>query len=53
MNKWLQDFYYHIQNAWLLIVLSILVAIGIAMLSISYHILKITRKNPVDSLRYE
>jgi putative ABC transport system permease protein len=53
VNDWLQGFYYHIQNAWLLIILSILVAIAIAMLTISYHILKITRVNPVDSLRYE
>jgi len=53
VNDWLQGFYYHIQNAWLLIILSILLAIGIAMLTISFHILKITRKNPVDSLRYE
>jgi putative ABC transport system permease protein len=53
VNEWLQHFYYHIQNAWLLIILSILLAIGIAVLTISYHILKITRKNPVDSLRYE
>jgi putative ABC transport system permease protein len=52
-NDWLQGFYYHIQNAWLLIILSILAAIAIAMLTISYHILKITRKSPVDSLRYE
>lgn len=53
VNGWLQRFYYHINNAWLLIIVSILVAIGIAMLTITYHILKITRKNPVDSLRYE
>jgi putative ABC transport system permease protein len=53
VNGWLQRFYYHINNAWLLIIVSILVAIGIAMLTISYHILKITRLNPVDSLRYE
>jgi putative ABC transport system permease protein len=52
-NNWLQGFYYHIQNAWLLIILSILLAITIAMVTISYHILKITRVNPVDSLRYE
>ena len=53
VNDWLQGFYYNIQNAWLLIILSILLAITIAMLTISYHILKITRVNPADSLRYE
>jgi putative ABC transport system permease protein len=53
VSDWLQGFYYHIQNAWGLIILSILLAIAIAMLTISYHILKFTRVNPVDSLRYE
>ncbi len=53
VNDWLKHFYYHINNAWLLIILSILVAIAIAMITISYHILKITRNNPVESLRYE
>jgi putative ABC transport system permease protein len=53
VNDWLQHFYYHINNAWLLIILSIFVAIAIAMLTISYHILKITQSNPVESLRYE
>ncbi len=53
VNDWLQGFYYHIQNAWLLIILSILLATAIAMLTISYHILKMARVNPVDSLRYE
>jgi putative ABC transport system permease protein len=53
VNEWLQRFYYHINYAWLLIIVSIIVSIGIAMLTITCHILKITRKNPVDSLRYE
>jgi putative ABC transport system permease protein len=53
VNDWLQHFYYHIQYAWLLIILSIGMAIAIAMLTISYHILKITRENPAESLRYE
>ncbi len=53
VNDWLQRFYYHIQNAWILIVLSIFLVLAIALITISYHILKITRKNPVDSLRYE
>ena len=53
VSDWLQGFYYHIQNAWLLIILSILLTIAIALLTISYHILKFTRVNPVDSLRYE
>jgi putative ABC transport system permease protein len=53
VNDWLKGFYYHIQYAWLLILLSILLAIAIAVLSISYQILRISRINPADSLRYE
>ncbi len=53
VNDWLQGFYYHINNAWRLIILSIFGAIAIAMAAISYHILRITRVNPVESLRYE
>jgi putative ABC transport system permease protein len=53
VDDWLQGFYYHINKAWLLIILSILGAIAIAMAAISYHIMRITRINPVDSLRYE
>jgi ABC-type antimicrobial peptide transport system permease subunit len=53
VNEWLQGFYYHIQHAWLLIFLSILLATGIALLTIGYHIIKFTRVNPAASLRYE
>jgi putative ABC transport system permease protein len=53
VHDWLQGFYYHIQHAWLLIILSIGAAMVIALLTISYHLLRITRVNPADSLRYE
>jgi putative ABC transport system permease protein len=53
VDDWLQGFYYHIDTAWLLICMSILAAVAIALLSISYHILRITRVNPADCLRYE
>jgi ABC-type antimicrobial peptide transport system permease subunit len=36
-----------------LILLSILLAMAIALLTISFQILRISRINPVDSLRYE
>jgi putative ABC transport system permease protein len=34
-------------------VLSILLALSIAMLTISYQAIRAARANPVDSLRYE
>jgi putative ABC transport system permease protein len=53
VDDWLQGFYYHIDHAWLLIIMSILAALAIALLAISYHILRITRVNPADCLRHE
>ncbi len=53
VNEWLQGFYYHIEYAWLLILLSILLSMAIAILSISYQILRVTRINPAYSLRHE
>jgi putative ABC transport system permease protein len=53
MNKWLQSFAYRIDlNVWIFI-LSGLAALVIALLTISYQIIKAATANPVDSLRYE
>jgi putative ABC transport system permease protein len=53
MNKWLQSFAYRIDlNVWIFI-LSGLEALVIALLTISYQIIKAATANPVDSLRYE
>ena len=54
MNKfWLLNFPYRINiNAWIFL-LSGLVSVFIALLSISYHSIKSAGANPVDSLRYE
>jgi putative ABC transport system permease protein len=53
VEDWLRGFYYHIPNPWLLIILSILAAMTIALVAISYHLLRVTRVNPAESLRYE
>jgi putative ABC transport system permease protein len=53
MNKWLQSFAYRIDlNVWIFI-LSGLEALVIALLTISYQIIKAATANPADSLRYE
>ncbi len=53
MNKWLQSFAYRIDlNVWIF-TLSGLAALVIALLTISYQIIKAATANPVDSLRYE
>ena len=53
MNKWLQNFVYRVNlNAWIFI-LSGLIALTMALLTVCYQTIKTATANPVDSLRYE
>ncbi|MEA5256974.1 ABC transporter permease [Arcicella aquatica] len=53
MDKWLQDFAYRIDiNAWVFVLAGVL-AILIALLTISYQAIKAALANPVKSLRTE
>jgi len=50
---WLRNFYYRVGvNAWAFVLSAVLVVV-IALLSISYQSVKAALANPVDSLRYE
>ncbi len=51
--KWLESFAYRITINPFLFLLGGLLALAIALLTISYHTVKSARSNPVDSLRYE
>ena len=53
MNRWLQDFAYRKSMSFDLYVISGIIAIIIAMITISYSALKTAASNPVDSLKYE
>ncbi|KPK84018.1 MAG: hypothetical protein AMS27_11145 [Bacteroides sp. SM23_62_1] len=52
-NKWMDRFAYKITHFQLLLVLSGVLALLIALLTVSYHTYSIGKKNPVHSLRYE
>jgi putative ABC transport system permease protein len=53
MNKWLNNFVYRIQiDAWIFI-LSGLLALIIALLTVIFQAIKAATTNPVESLRYE
>jgi putative ABC transport system permease protein len=53
MNKWLQDFAYRIHlGVWTFLGAGIL-ALGIALLTISFQAIKSALANPVEALRYE
>jgi len=53
MHKWLQDFAYRINIQWWMFASAGLLAIIIAIITVSYHALKAAIANPVNSLRSE
>lgn len=52
-GKWLQNFYFRINPGMLSFILGLIIAIGIALLTISYRVMKAARVNPARSLKYE
>ena len=53
MRGWLQDFAYRISINPVIFLLGGIIALIIAMLTLSYHSLRSARSNPVEALRYE
>lgn len=53
MNKWLQDFAYKISIGWTVFVITGVIALCIALLTISFQAIKAAIANPVKSLRTE
>ncbi|QMW03192.1 ABC transporter permease [Spirosoma foliorum] len=53
MSQWLQDFAYKIDMQWWMFVLAGLLAVGIALLTVSYQSVKAALMNPVKSLKTE
>jgi len=53
MNMWLQSFAYRMSMGIGIFLLSTVIALGIAMLTISYQSVKVATSNPVDALKYE
>jgi putative ABC transport system permease protein len=53
MNNWLQSYAYRTPVSWWIFFISGLVALVIALSTISFQALKSARENPVNSLRSE
>ena len=53
MNKWLEDFAYRIQISWWMFAAVGLLALLIALITVSMQAIKAALANPVDSLRTE
>ena len=53
MNKWLQNFAYRINIGWWIFFSAGVLALAIALITVSYQSIKAAMANPVESLRYE
>ena len=53
MNKWLQDFEYRIQVNWTVFAIAAMIALFIAVATISFQAIKAALANPVKNLRTE
>jgi putative ABC transport system permease protein len=53
MHKWLENFAYKTELSWWIFALAGLLAMGIALLTVSWQSWRAATRNPVDALRYE
>ena len=53
MNKWLENFAYKTEMSWWIFALAGLLALGIALLTVSWQSWRAATRNPVEALRYE
>jgi len=53
LNKWLQNYEYHIPLSWWIMALASVITIAIAIMTVSFQAIKAALANPVKSLRSE
>ena len=53
MNKWLENFAYKTNLSWWIFALAGVLALGIALLTVSWQSWRAATRNPVEALRYE
>nr|WP_321353982.1 ABC transporter permease [uncultured Draconibacterium sp.] len=53
MNKWLENFAYKTSLSWWIFALAGVMALGIALLTVSWQSWRAATRNPVEALRYE
>ncbi|NJK87448.1 MAG: FtsX-like permease family protein [Bacteroidales bacterium] len=53
MHKWLQNFAYKTELSWWIFALAGILALGIALLTVTWQSWRAATRNPVESLRYE
>ena len=52
-HKWLESFAYKTELSWWIFALAGLLALGIALLTVSWQSWRAATRNPVEALRYE
>lgn len=52
-GKWLEDYNYRIDNSWVVYVIVLLVILLVAVLSVSWQVIKLMNINPVRLLKTE
>jgi len=53
MNRWLENYAYRIQLSWWIFTLAAIIAVVIAMITVSWQSWRAATRNPVEALRYE
>jgi len=53
MHKWMENFAYKTELSWWIFALAGLLALGVALLTVSWQSWKAAMRNPVEALRYE
>ena len=53
MHKWLQNFAYKTELSWWVFALAGIVAVAVAVLTVSWQSWRAASRNPVEALRYE
>jgi putative ABC transport system permease protein len=53
MNKWIENFAYKTSMSWWIFGLAGIMALGIALLTVSWQSWRAATRNPVEALRYE
>ena len=53
MNRWLENFAYKTGLSWWIFIFAGVLALGIALLTVSFQSFKAATRNPIESLRYE
>jgi putative ABC transport system permease protein len=53
MHQWLQDFAYRIKISWWMFVFAGILTFIMALITVSFQVLRAAKKNPMESLQYE